>query len=120
LFGSQSLELDNCDDTDIAIMLSDLPEELKHLQVFSPENYFTVLPFGCIGFIRITDQIKDFYEKPNHIDILLFNNKLGLSVISGVVRDLKSIPKFYVTEKKVRIKLYEIGITYYNKMVENI
>lgn len=103
LLGSRAFEVNtNFSDWDVAILATDLPDELLNADKLNIKRYFNFLPLGNSFLIR----------QPN-VDILVFENKKDLAIVNDAVWDLKDIPSYFLTDKNLRIMLFETALKHY-------
>jgi len=111
LIGSRGLKVNQNEeaDYDIAIKLSDLPNEIKNiLDIARTRKYFSVTPLGNMWLVP-KFQCNNF-EK---IDWIIFENEKDFKAIEKAMNDLFLIPKYFLKDKSTRVALFESALKHY-------
>lgn len=100
LFGSRALGVATEEsDYNIAIHISDLPNTFKDALTEGRDlgRYFSVLPKE--GGFKINTH--------KGVDLVVLNSRLDLALFTEAVHRLKDLPKWTLTNKQLRIALFE-------------
>ena len=107
MIGSRGLGLPNWNDTDIAVLGSELPEEFLNFQKFDLTNYFRTVPMGNNLLMKLQEPIGDMFGSTISIDVLIFDSQEGIDAIHAAMNDMYSIPKYMLYNKIDRVRMYE-------------
>jgi len=101
LIGSRGLGVeDKKSDYDVAILRSNLPNNLDWLVTSNIKNYFNVLPLNNAGLVRLT------CTTPK-MDIIIFEDQADMEVIKYALEETKKISKTIIKNKYLRVKIFE-------------
>lgn len=104
MIGSRGLGLDKWEDTDIAVLDTELPARYSEYDWFDLTKYFAVIPLGNHYLIKTAE------KDGSPVDIIVFTTVQALDNVSDAMFDMHGIPKYMLNDKDTRVHLYEMAL----------
>ena len=104
MIGSRGLGLEHWEDTDLVIMIDDLPDGLEGYKSFDISRYFKVVPLGNHYLIKAYD------DTNSKLDVIVMDNRKVVNQVRQAMSDIKYVPRYIMEYKEERIKMFELAL----------